>query len=117
MDYKDGLIYEDKDTGDKLIFNCFTWKTIIEGTIVKLTNTTKEEASNLFEDWFVFPKTYNEAIYYSHELEYHWAMQIVYGDKYWLSGISTTEPSDYFEWQDHYSEKMNLAKESFEFDS
>lgn len=51
----------------------------------------------------------------SHENEYHWAMTIVYGERYWDKNISAEEPQDYFEWEIEYRFKNNLAKESFEF--
>lgn len=37
----------------------------------------------------------------SHETEYHWAMLGVYGEQYWLKGLSSETPVDYDEWYDN----------------
>ncbi|WP_338307101.1 hypothetical protein [Escherichia coli] len=60
-------------------------------------------------------ESYNDVTFYSHEVEYHWAMLIAYGEFYWEKGISSQEPEGYFEWEAQYRKNHNLAEESFEF--
>jgi len=54
------------------------------------------------------------AVVRCHESEHHLAMLIAYGEQYWLKGISSDEPDDYFEWEEKYRKEHNLALESFE---
>ena len=50
----------------------------------------------------------------SHETEYHWAMLGVYGEQYWLKGLSSEIPVDYDEWYDNCIIENNL-NEPFEW--
>ncbi len=60
-------------------------------------------------------ESYNDVTFYSHEVEYHWAILIAYGELYWEKGISSQEPEGYFEWEAQYRKNHNLAEKSFEF--
>ena len=54
------------------------------------------------------PEHYYDVLAISHESEYHWAMLGTYGEQYWLKGISSKEPDDYFEWHNNYINENNL---------
>ena len=116
MILEDGIKFIDEETGDELIFNFRTWLEVIKGIIVKYANKTEEEAIDLINGKnFISPKSYTQAVFYSHEIEYHWAMLTVYKDGYWLKGNSSIEPEDYSKWEKEYRFKNSLKEESFEF--
>lgn len=116
MQYKEGVEFVDYETGDKLIFNFKTWLKIIKGIIVKYANKTEEEADKLIKERnFLVPENYTQAVYYSHEIEYHWAMLTAYGEGYWQKGISSDEPDDYDDWEKEYRKTNSLKEESIEF--
>jgi hypothetical protein len=114
----DGLRFEDDD-GEVVIFNFKTWVNVIKAIIVKYTNKSEEEAERLVMSSSLVNKPISNYIgvtLRSHETEYHWAMLIAYGERYWDKGISSDEPDGYSEWEYKYRELHQLAKESFEFD-
>lgn len=116
FEYKDELSFIDPDTGDQLIFNFKTWLSVIKGIIVEFGNKTQEEANALVEKRnFLIPESYIECIFYSHDVEYHWALLVLHGDQYWNRGISPDEPEDYDKWDFEFRKKHSLKEESFEF--
>lgn len=112
------LFVNDKKTTENIIFNFHAWVEIIKAIMVKYANKSEGEAVSLM---FASPLVNNALDGYMailvrcHELEYHWAMELVYGEQYWQKGISSQEPEDYFEWEDQYRKDHNLAEESFVF--
>ena len=116
-EYKDGLVFTDPDTNEQIVVNFKTWISILMGVIVEYGNKTLEEAEVLIgKRNFVIPESYSECVFYSHEVEYHWAMLLLYGEGYWNQGISTEEPENYSEWEKKYRDDNSLKAESFEFD-
>ena len=116
MEYKDNLKYIDKETDSALIFNFNTWISVIKGVMIKYAHKTEEEANHLIKERnFKLPESYDEVIFYSHDIEFHWAMLLAHGDGYWLRGISSEEPSDYIEWESQYRIDHALKEDSFEF--
>ena len=116
FEYKDELSFIDTDTGDQLIFNFKTWLAVIKGIIVEYANKTQEEVDALIKNRnFLIPDSYGECIFYSHEVEYHWAMLVVYGEGYWSHGISSGEPDNYNGWDLEFRKKYSLKEDSFEF--
>ncbi|EQB4043969.1 hypothetical protein ACYJJ8_003472 [Cronobacter sakazakii] len=115
----DGIIFEENESSpNKIVFNFRSWVNIIIGLIIKYTDKSKQEAEDLvFQSPIICGalNNYMSVALRSHETEYHWAMTIVYGERYWDKNISVEEPQDYFEWENEYRLKNNLAKESFEF--
>lgn len=112
------LFVNDKNPKENIIFNFYTWVEIIKAIMVKYANKSEDEAVSLM---FASPLVNNALDGYMaivvrcHELEYHWAMELAYGEQYWQKGISSQEPEDYFEWEDQYRKDHNLAEESFVF--
>ncbi|EOL8968271.1 hypothetical protein QMT25_00025 [Cronobacter dublinensis] len=115
----DGIVFEENGSStNKLVFNFRSWVAVIIGLVVKCTDKSKQEAEDLvFHSPIICGalNNYMSVALRSHETEYHWAMTIAYGDRYWDKNISAEEPDDYFEWESEYREKNGLAKESFEF--
>ncbi|EKK3982532.1 hypothetical protein EHJ14_21090 [Cronobacter sakazakii] len=115
----DGIIFEENESSpNKIVFNFRSWVNIIIGLVIKYTDKSKQEAEDLvFQSPIICGalNNYRSVALRSHETEYHWAMTIVYGERYWDKNISVEEPQDYFEWESEYRLKNNLAKESFEF--
>ncbi|MGF6189703.1 hypothetical protein [Serratia sp. 2723] len=112
------LFVNDKKPTENIIFNFHTWVEIIKAIMVKYANKSEDEAISLM---FASPLVNNALDGYMaivvrcHELEYHWAMELAYGEQYWQKGISSQEPEDYFEWEEQYRKDHNLAEESFVF--
>ncbi|ERK14435.1 hypothetical protein [Serratia fonticola] len=112
------LFVNDKNPAENIIFNFHTWVEIIKAIMVKYANKSEDEAVSLM---FASPLVNNALDGYMaivvrcHELEYHWAMELAYGEQYWQKGISSQEPEDYFEWEEQYRKDHNLAEESFVF--
>ncbi|EKY3196844.1 hypothetical protein ACVRUF_003741 [Cronobacter turicensis] len=115
----DGLVFEQSEKPcSKVTFNYRTWICVIVAVIIKYTNKDKYKAEALVLGSSIICgalNNYMSVALRSHETEYHWAMTIVYGERYWDKNISAEEPQDYFEWEIEYRLKNNLAKESFEF--
>ncbi|ELY3732047.1 hypothetical protein SMX76_004240 [Cronobacter sakazakii] len=115
----DGIIFEENESSpNKIVFNFRSWVNIIIGLVIKYTDKSKQEAEDLvFQSPIICGalNNYMSVALRSHETEYHWAMTIVYCERYWDKNISVEEPQDYFEWENEYRLKNNLAKESFEF--
>ncbi|ERK16158.1 hypothetical protein L580_2304 [Serratia fonticola AU-P3(3)] len=112
------MFVNDKNPAENIIFNFHTWVEIIKAIMVKYANKSEDEAVSLM---FASPLVNNALDGYMaivvrcHELEYHWAMELAYGEQYWQKGISSQEPEDYFEWEEQYRKDHNLAEESFVF--
>ncbi|MTD28228.1 hypothetical protein [Erwinia sorbitola] len=108
----------DKKPTENIIFNFHTWVEIIKAIMVKYANKSEDEAESLM---FSSPLVKNALDGYMaivvrcHELEYHWAMELAYGEQYWQKGISSQEPEDYLMWDEKYRKDHNLAEESFVF--
>ncbi|EOY5419743.1 hypothetical protein ACP6OW_004309 [Cronobacter turicensis] len=115
----DGLVFEQSEKPcSKVIFNYRTWICVILAVIIKYTNKDRYKAEALVLGSSIICgalNNYMSVALRNHENEYHWAMTIVYGERYWDKNISAEEPQDYFEWEIEYRFKNNLAKESFEF--
>lgn len=116
----DGVfLMSDKNNTQSVIFNVHSWSEIIKAILVKYANKSEVESSEIFHESIIIKNfnvtSYNDVIFYSHELEYHWAMLMAHGEQYWLKGISSDEPDGYFEWETQYRKDHNLAEESFEF--
>jgi len=113
----DGLLFQDEEDGN-IIFNFKTWLEIIKAIVIKYTNKSREEAEVLVMSSSLACNSINNSMAVSlrsHETEYHWAMLIAYGERYWEKGISSDEPAGYLEWDREYRESHCLAEESFEF--
>lgn len=115
---QDGLEFFDEDN-NKVIFNHYSFCEWLKWIMVKYASKTYQEADKLVrESYFnITPHSYDDVFYITHELDYHWAMLLVYGEMYWLRGI----PSDYngfFEeytaWEKEIKEKYNL-KDSYHY--
>ena len=114
---RDGLIFYDGDR--KIIFNQYSFCEYIKWNIVKFADKTYEEADKLVNESKLAREAerVSEVYYLIHEIEYHWAMLLVYGNMYWLHGIPYPEPcsnEEYAIWESKISEKYNL-KEIYEF--
>ncbi|MGT5000412.1 hypothetical protein ACRWF7_17995, partial [Escherichia coli] len=94
-------------------------RTFLKAIMMKYAGKNEQESDKLFFSSVLFNnlkiESYNDVTFYSHEVEYHWAMLIAYGELYWEKGISSQEPEGYFEWEAQYRKNHNLAEESFEF--
>ncbi|HJR31509.1 MAG TPA: hypothetical protein VJ889_22560 [Pseudomonas sp.] len=118
--FVDGMVFQDDDDPtETVIFNMRSWVEVIRGIIVHYANRTEAEADSLMAAAPVINKPVNNyiaVISRSHELEYHWAMLIAYGEQYWSTqGISPEPPEDYLEWETNYRTEHKLAQESFVF--
>lgn len=116
---KDGIQYIDEvNSSEKVIFNLYSWLSLIKGIIINYANKSESEAESLLSNSSIVNSpidTYMAVCIRSHESEYHWAMLIAFGDQYWLKGISQDEPDDYFEWEAKFKKDKGLAEEIFIF--
>nr|WP_240354094.1 hypothetical protein [Pectobacterium brasiliense] len=112
------MIFCDNETSGKIIFNYHTWCELIIAVIFKYTENSKEESDCLVRSSKLIKNatnSYMSVVLCSHEIEYHWAMFIAYGDLYWKNGVSQDEPDGYWEWESEYRKANCLAEESFVF--
>ena len=108
------LVFIDDKTGDKIGIYYNTWLFIIKCILTKYAHKVPKEVDEILKKrYYKKPENYNDVMYMSHELEYHWAMLGAYGERYWLKGISSKEPEDYNEWYDNCLKENNL-NEPFE---
>jgi hypothetical protein len=110
--------FNDPETGDVLRFHVGAFKKLISGIIAKYLNKSEQEAISMVDNHNLFSKpiqTFGDAIFFSHEPEYHWAMLIAYGESYWLKGIPSDPPEGYDEWESAYIAQHHLPSSSFEW--
>ncbi|WP_103184849.1 hypothetical protein [Pectobacterium odoriferum] len=117
---RDNLIFRDDNTRGEVVFNYLSWVDVIIAVIFKYTEKSKEECSYLVRSSQLIKNaanSYMSVVLCSHEIEYHWAMLIAYGDLYWKNGVSQDEPDGYWEWEweSEYRKANYLAEESFIF--
>jgi hypothetical protein len=109
------LIFTDNKTGDKVGIYYNTWLFIIKCILIKYAHKTAEKVDEILKKpYYKKPEDYNDVVYLSHDLEYHWAMLGAYGEQYWLKGISSKTPIGYDEWYDSCI-KENKLNEPFEW--
>jgi hypothetical protein len=113
----DGMRFEDEDT--RVVFNHFSFCEFIKHIMVAYAHMSYEEADEKVMDSFVayVPRTLSHVMFYTGELDYHWAMLLAHGDMYWTRGI----PSNYNDFMEEYllwsagvRQKYNL-KESYHY--
>jgi len=114
----DGILFVNhKNINESIKFNFYTWTELIKAILIRYTKKSKEEANTLIFNSPIINNSlddYMAVVVRCHESEYHLAMLIAYGEQYWLKGISSDEPDDYFKWEEQYRKEHNLAQESFE---
>ncbi|PHM64985.1 hypothetical protein Xsto_02447 [Xenorhabdus stockiae] len=113
----DGILIEDVRYPDKyVIFNFYTWVELLKGIIVNYAKKSENEAEHLImnDPLIHMPiNNFRDVDFFSHELEYHWAMLIAYGPEYWTKGISARLPEDYMQWEENYIKEHKLAEDCF----
>ncbi len=101
-----------------MIFNFKTWLEITKAILIRYATKNREEARILVISSSLACNSINNSMAVSlrsYETEYHWAMLIAYGERYWENGIHSDGPEGYLEWDKEYRESHCLAEESFEF--
>ncbi|CAG99240.1 uncharacterized protein KLLA0_E04599g [Kluyveromyces lactis] len=115
----DGVVFKDEDDPEEtVVFNFHTWVEMLKAIIVKYANKKEDEAELMVLSSSLVCKpidSYLAVCLRSHELEYHWAMLIAYGEQFWLKGVSSKQPDDYLILDESYRKDHNLAEESFVF--
>lgn len=115
----DGIvIVNDRNPEESVIFNFHTWVSIIKAIIVRYSEKNEYEAEKIIMDSWLVKRAledYMAIVVRAHELDYHWAMILVHGERYWHRGISEIEPDDFWEWEAEYKRDHNLKQESFIF--
>ncbi|SCC12795.1 hypothetical protein GA0061071_106160 [Kosakonia oryzendophytica] len=116
---QDGLLFVDENNpNDFIIFNFYTWVSIIKGIMVFYGQKTEDEAQRIINNTPLFtrpPQNYLEASLLGHEEEYYWAMVMSHGERFFDKGYSYTAPEGYLAWEDNYIQEHNLAKASLFF--
>ena len=104
---KDNVKFEDDTQG--VIFNHYSFCELVKHIMVKYGKVNYKEADEKLQQYFLIecPKSYEEVTLITHELAYHWAMLIVYGEMYWTKGI----PSDYIDFKEEYLVWENKIKQ------
>lgn len=122
MERKDNILFiNPKNPKEKTIFNFRTWCIIIEAIIVHYAHKSDEEAREILENSHLYKclladietKDYEGLFFYQHELEYHWAMLLAYGELYWHHGISELEPEGFRDWKKQYIKDHRLAENCY----
>jgi hypothetical protein len=115
----DGIvIVNDRNPEESVIFNFHTWVSIIKAIIVRYSEKNEYEAEKIIMDSWLVKRAledYMAIVVRAHELDYHWAMILVHGERYWRRGISEIEPDNFWEWEEEYKRDHNLKQESFIF--
>ncbi|WP_454765840.1 hypothetical protein [Cupriavidus campinensis] len=112
------VILNDKNPSESVIFNFRTWVTIIKAIMVKYAGKSEDEANSivLSSPLVNFALNgYMAIVVRAHELDYHWAMLLAHGERYWKRGIDTDEPEGFDAWEEQYRRDHNLEAESFIF--
>ncbi|NQY04994.1 MAG: hypothetical protein HRT68_02030 [Flavobacteriaceae bacterium] len=95
---KDNLKFEDNTEG--IIFNHYSFCELIKHIMVKYGGILYQEADQKVKNSFLcnVPESSDDISFFSHDLEFHWAMLVLHGNLYWLKGI----PSDYNGFKQEY---------------
>lgn len=110
---KDNLAYSDAE--GSVIFNHYSFCELVKHIMIKYGQISNDEASEKLGNHFLLnvPSSIDHVYQLTHELEFHWAMLVVYGKMYWTMGI----PSDfndfreeYMTWEAETRRKYNLKK-------
>ena len=115
------LFINPENPKEQTVFNFQTWCMLIEGIIVKYGHKTDKEAHAILINSHLYTclledirnKDYEGLFFYQHELEYHWAMLLTFGELYWHHGISSIVPEEFDIWERKYLKEHNLAESSF----
>lgn len=112
---KDGLIFYNDDKTEKVIFNHYSFCELLKWTIVKYASKTYEKAHALVQNSALAkePNSFFDVSLITHELDFHWAMLITYGEMYWLKGIPSDTNNfrdEYKEWRSQILTKYNLKE-------
>lgn len=117
MKLTDGQVFK----GEKycVIFNHYSFCELIKHIMVKYGDVSFEVADEKVNTSFLTKpvKSINELFCLSHELEYHWAMLLLYGEMYWTRGIASNFmgfKDEYWAWETEIRQKYHL-KDSFDF--
>ncbi|HHP7836714.1 MULTISPECIES: hypothetical protein [Serratia] len=98
----DGILFRDEnDSNETVVFNFYTWVEMLKAIIVKYAQKSESDAELLVLSSSLVCKpinSYTAVCLRSHEIEYHWAMLIAYGEQYWLKGVESKQPDGYFDW-------------------
>jgi len=114
---KDNLRFEDSSEG--VVFNHYSFCELIKYIMIEYGKVTYKEADQKLNSSFLIkePESMNDVGFFSHELEFHWAMLVLHGEMYWLRDI----PSDfnnfkeeYIAWEQYIMNKYDL-KEPYEY--
>lgn len=114
---KDGLHFYDEDN-QKLVFNHYSFCELVKWIIVQYGNKSYDEADRIvMESGLAKPvRDFLDAALIGHETPYYWAMNVLYGNCYWLKGIkveiSFTE--EYNLWEENIISLNNLCKDIIE---
>lgn len=106
------------DDGEKIIFNDYTFCEIVKLIIVKYCNKNYKQANKMVKSsGLVLPikDTFDTACIV-HETPYYWAMNVVYGNCYWLKGIEVeiSFEDEYDLWEQNIISLHNLCKNVME---
>jgi len=113
---KDGIVLTDGQ--DQVTFNQYSFCELIKYLLVELVGISYENASVLVnESHLATPVTdVTQVGLLGHELAYYWAMDLYYGNCYWLKGVPA-QPEDldeYIAQEDRILQRHHL-KEPFEW--
>lgn len=113
---QDEIILEDED--GKIIFNQKSFCELIKYILVELVGISYEEASILVDNSHLAApvKSVTDVSLFNHEDTYFWAMELYYGNCYWMKGIAP-QPEDqavYMQLENKILKEHNL-KEPFEW--
>lgn len=107
---KDGLEFVNSKNGETLIFNHRSYVSVVYGILVHYLRYNENLAKKLLKKSNIYSDNldFYSALASVHELEYHQAMLIAYGDEYWNKGFNSELPEDFEEWLLKFSQKNNI---------
>ncbi len=115
----DGMRFEDEDTG--VIFNHFSFCEFIKHTMVAYAHMSYEEADTKVMDSFLayVPRTLGHVMFYTGELDFHWAMLLAHGQMYWTKGIPSNFNNfseEYRRWSAEVRKRYNIKEPYYYYD-
>ncbi|WP_280216306.1 hypothetical protein [Bacteroides fragilis] len=108
---RDIIIAEDKK--EKVIFYFAVFCELLKECIAKYGNISLEQAEQLVRNAKFLHQEINnvaDVTYFSHERSFHWAMIILYGEKYWYAHPQyATIPLNYNTWETAFLARYQLT--------
>jgi hypothetical protein len=111
--------FEDEDSG--VVFNHYSFCEFIKHIMVGYAHMSYEEADEKVKNSFLayVPRSLQHVMFFTGELDFHWAMLLAHGDMYWTRGIPSNDNGfidEHSLWSAGIRQKYNIKEAYYYYD-